>query len=279
MIRLRLDVWGGGKGKFYDPSRSLVVRPLFYKTRFDCFERQAPHELLDRGDSRPCVVDILTRHASAHFPLLPPPARPRLSSLLLLPCMADSFSLLIDDSSPSLSYFPFADTLAIPNFFEGWNPCFSISACPTFPGELGNGSSFHVTSKDGAAFSIQWSGTPLRNFFILSPVSICVPAGNGIQLSGIAEGPIAYDLQLDGRTNSSISPSTTGGTFLAEYDGLQPGNHTLSLIVHNPTNSTSALIAIDHALITVNSTSPKCVPRQPRPLPFVLARAPRYFRY
>jgi hypothetical protein len=71
-IRLRLDVWGRRKGKFYDPSRSFVVRPLFYKTRFDCFERQAPHELLDRGDSRPCVVDILTRHASAHFPLLPP---------------------------------------------------------------------------------------------------------------------------------------------------------------------------------------------------------------
>jgi hypothetical protein len=74
--------------------------------------------------------------------------------------MADSFSLLIDDSSPILSYFPFADTLSIPNFFEGWNPCFSISACPTFPGAQGNGSSFHVTSKDGAAFSIQWWGTP-----------------------------------------------------------------------------------------------------------------------
>jgi hypothetical protein len=46
---------------------------------------------------------------------------------------------------------------------------------------------------------------------------------------------------------------------LAEYDDLEPGNHTLSLIVHNPTNSSSALIAIDHALITVNSTTPKWV--------------------
>jgi hypothetical protein len=182
--------------------------------------------------------------------------------------MADSFSLLINDSSPLLSYFPFADTLSTPNLFEGWNPCFTTSACSTFPGQQGNGSSLHVTSKDGAAFSVQWWGTQSHFFFffLLLPISICVRAGNGIQLSGIATGSITYDLQLDGSTNSSISPSTSGKTLLAEYDGLQPGNHTLSLIVHNPTNSTSALIAIEHALITINSTSPKYVPRLPQAL-------------
>lgn len=106
-------------------------------------------------------------------------------------------------------------------------------------------------------------------FFGFPPSSsVLSPAGNGIQLSGIANGNITYDLRLDGVTNSSVSPSTSGtATVLAEYDDLQPGNHTLSLIVHNPTNSTSALIAIDHALITVNSTSPKCVPRRPPPQP------------
>jgi hypothetical protein len=83
--------------------------------------------------------------------------------------MADSFSLLIDDSSPILSYFPFPDTLSIPNFFEGWNPCFSISACPTFPSQQGNGSSLHVTSLDGAAFSINWWGTHHPTFFYFFP--------------------------------------------------------------------------------------------------------------
>ena len=112
----------------------------------------------------------------------------------------------------------------------------------------------------------------------LLPISIiCFPAGNGIQLSGSASGPVTYDLKLDGQTNSSISPSALGSILLAKYDGLQPGNHTLSLIVHNPTNSTSAFIAIDNALITVNSTSPKCVPR--RPQPFVPLRAPGYLGY
>ena len=102
------------------------------------------------------------------------------------------------------------------------------------------------------------------NLFFLLPSSYVVQIGNGIQLSGIADG-LTYDLQLDGVTKFSISPSTSGQSVLAEYDGLKPGNHTLTLIVHNPTNSTSALIAIDHAQITVNSTSPKCVPRRRRP--------------
>ncbi|KAI9442464.1 hypothetical protein H4582DRAFT_1283548 [Lactarius indigo] len=149
--------------------------------------------------------------------------------------MADSFSLVVNDSSPLLSYFPFSDTLSVPNFTAGWNPCFSASACSTFPGQQGNGTSFHVTSRDGAAFSVQWWG-------------------NGIQLSGLVTGNITYDLQLDGLTNSTVTPSSPG--ILAAYDNLQPTNHTLSLTVHNPTNSSLALIAIDHALIKVNSTSP-----------------------
>lgn len=150
--------------------------------------------------------------------------------------MAGSFSFVVNDTSPALNFFPFSDTLSTPNFFAGWNPCFSASACSTHPGQQGNGTSSHITSLDGAAFSVQWWG-------------------NGIQLTGFVAGPVTYDLQLDGQTNSSISPSS-GTTLLASYDNLQPTNHTLSLIVHNPTNSSSALIGIYHALINVNSTSP-----------------------
>ncbi|KAI0266662.1 hypothetical protein BC834DRAFT_107759 [Gloeopeniophorella convolvens] len=151
--------------------------------------------------------------------------------------MAHSFQIFIDDPSPQLSYFPIPDTLSIPNLTAGWNPCFGISACPSFPGQQGEGTSFHVTSLDGAAFSIQWWG-------------------NGIQLSGIATPPVTYDLQLDGHTNASIAPSTSGQILLASYQDLVPASHTLSLTVHNPTNSSLALIAIDYALINVNSTSP-----------------------
>lgn len=156
VIRLRLDEWGRERVNF------MIRVVLSFVHKVESSSSSAVRAFRS-GHPRPCVLDLLTRHVSVHFSLLPPSPRPCLASLL--PCMADSFSLLIDDSSPILSYFPFADTLSIPNFFEGWNPCFSISACPTFPGQQGNGSSFHVTSKDGAAFSIQWWGTPSRNFF------------------------------------------------------------------------------------------------------------------
>ncbi len=72
--------------------------------------------------------------------------------------MADFFTLLINDTSPVLSYFPFADTLSTPNFSLGWNPCFNLSACTTYHDEQGNGTSFHITSRDRAAFSIEWWG-------------------------------------------------------------------------------------------------------------------------
>jgi hypothetical protein len=85
--------------------------------------------------------------------------------------MANSFALLINNSSPALSYFPFADTLSTPNPTQGWNPCFTTSACPTFPGQQGNGSSFHVTSLDAAAFSIQWWGKWALKVFTRSPPS------------------------------------------------------------------------------------------------------------
>lgn len=146
---------------------SSFVR-LFYGKSIRLLRAPSAVRAFRSGHPQPCVLDLLTRHASAYFPLLPPSAWPCFSSLLL-PCMADSFSLLIDDSSPVLSYFPFPDTFSIPNFFEGWNPCFSTSACPTFPGQQGNGSSFHVTSQDGAAFSINWWGTPSPNFFFTFP--------------------------------------------------------------------------------------------------------------
>ena len=103
--------------------------------------------------------DILTPHVSPSSGFPPLPASSPLSQALpYLLCMADSFSLVVNDTSPTLNFFPFSDTLSIPDLFAGWNPCFTSSACSTFPGQQGNGTSSHVTSLDGAAFSVQWWG-------------------------------------------------------------------------------------------------------------------------
>ena len=89
-----------------------LVRRLFHKV--DSTASSAVRAFRS-GHSRPCVLDLLTRHAAAHPPFPPPSARPRLSPILL-PCMADSFSLLIDDSSPSSLTSPLPTHSQYPTF-------------------------------------------------------------------------------------------------------------------------------------------------------------------
>jgi hypothetical protein len=71
--------------------------------------------------------------------------------------MAD-VQLVVNDTSPTIVYAPFGDTFSAPNILEGWNPYYSASGYATFQGEVGNGTSFHITSLDGAQLSLQWRG-------------------------------------------------------------------------------------------------------------------------
>ncbi|KAA1472827.1 hypothetical protein DENSPDRAFT_206599 [Dentipellis sp. KUC8613] len=151
--------------------------------------------------------------------------------------MADSFQLVIDDTSPVLSYYPFSDTFGVPDLQAGWNPYYTRSGFVSSPGQLGAGDSQHITSLDGAAFVLQWFGS-------------------AVELYGNVTGSASYDLVLDGQTNRSITTFSSDPTLLAAYQNLPAANHTLSLIVHNPSNSTSALIVIDEAVVTVNTALP-----------------------
>ena len=72
-----------------------------------------------------------------------------------------SFVITIDDTSPTIVYSPFADTFAAPNLTAGWNPFFSVSGFLNQSGpaaEAEEGSTFHVTSADGASLGIRWNG-------------------------------------------------------------------------------------------------------------------------
>lgn len=69
--------------------------------------------------------------------------------------------ITIDDTSPTISYFPVSDTLSTPSLYTSWNPYFSVSGfadAPTASGQVGVGTSFHVTSLDGASFTMVWVG-------------------------------------------------------------------------------------------------------------------------
>jgi hypothetical protein len=64
----------------------------------------------------------------------------------------------VDDTSPLISYSPFADTFSTPDLLKGWNPYFTDSGFVSSQGDVGKGTSLHVTSYDGAALSLQWNG-------------------------------------------------------------------------------------------------------------------------
>lgn len=73
--------------------------------------------------------------------------------------MAQSITAFsVDDTSPTIFYFPIGDTFSAPDLNAGWNPFFDISGYPTALGMTGNGTSYHVTSLGGASISIRWTG-------------------------------------------------------------------------------------------------------------------------
>jgi hypothetical protein len=72
--------------------------------------------------------------------------------------MRTSFELVLNDTSPVINYYPFAETLGAPNLVAGWNSYFTQSGFLSELGQTGEGVSLHVTSLDGAELTIQWFG-------------------------------------------------------------------------------------------------------------------------
>lgn len=151
--------------------------------------------------------------------------------------MANIVQFSVDDTSPQISYFPFADTLSTPNLSAGWNPYFSLSGFAAALGESGNGTSHHITSLDGASLSIRWRGT-------------------GIQLQGNATNA-SYSLLLDG---AAVKPEVfdTSNSILATIQGLPDAEHTISLTTQIPGNQdslNSSIVVFDRAIIISTITN------------------------
>ncbi|KAF8588650.1 hypothetical protein K439DRAFT_1334800 [Ramaria rubella] len=150
--------------------------------------------------------------------------------------MPTAFELELDDTSPVVNYFPFAETLGAPDFLAGWNSFFSDSGFLTELGQIGQGTSLHVTSLDGAALTIEWVGT-------------------GISLFGSAF-KAAYTLSLDGGEPSLGLPT---GELLGAYQGLEQKQHTIALIAHPNASliNPDSYVAFDRALLnaTVDHTA------------------------
>ncbi|PBK73458.1 hypothetical protein ARMSODRAFT_1081657 [Armillaria solidipes] len=148
--------------------------------------------------------------------------------------MAETLEFEVDDTSPAISYYPFRDTFSTPNLTAGWNPYYNGSGFLTSLGETGEGTSFHVSSLNGASLSIQWHGT-------------------GIQLYGNATD--AYTLTLD-ETTIDVSSLERSDTLLAKISGLSSQSHNITLTAQITTASDSGptrSLMFDKAVITATS--------------------------
>ncbi|CCL98691.1 uncharacterized protein FIBRA_00694 [Fibroporia radiculosa] len=179
------------------------------------------------------------------------------------------FPIIIDDTSPTVAYAPFADTYGTPNLTAGWNPYYTDLGFSSNTGSLstgtgvsnvGAGTSLHLTAHDGAEFAIKWNGTAVDIHG-----TVTAPASSSL----------SYTVVLDGNatTNyfSSLSSPATVNTaatdVLASFSNLADGPHELVITVRNPGTSTSAsatdvdaAVAFDRAVVYIDGAQARATP-------------------
>lgn len=71
---------------------------------------------------------------------------------------ATTYNLTIDDTSPQIVYLPPTFTNATSDLLAGWSEYYSGTGFSSYLGQIGRNTSWHVTSRDGAALSIGFTG-------------------------------------------------------------------------------------------------------------------------
>ncbi|KAF8991034.1 hypothetical protein BDQ17DRAFT_1287786 [Cyathus striatus] len=151
----------------------------------------------------------------------------------------------IDDMSPAITYSPFPDTFGSADLTAGWNPYFTNSAFVTSHAQLGNGTSLHITSLDGAALAVRWFGT-------------------GIQLYGNITHDANYSIFIDGTQTpvNTTTSSVSDGLLFSQLE-LPQSNHLLSMTIDigpvpgQPMNT--SMLVFDYAFVQSswqNNTQP-----------------------
>ena len=75
--------------------------------------------------------------------------------------MANFVTFTVNDTSPTILYSPFGDTFSTPNLSASWNPYYTLSGFASELGDVGNGTSLHITSDNGSSLAVQWHGMPV----------------------------------------------------------------------------------------------------------------------
>ncbi|KAF7315694.1 hypothetical protein MIND_00085000 [Mycena indigotica] len=116
----------------------------------------------------------------------------------------------VNDTSPTFSFFPRADTFSPPNISAGWEPFWTQPGFSASPETIGSGQSSHITSLDGASFILHWKGT-------------------GIQLFGNVTRS-SFSISIDGQPTHSPT-ADLDSNLLFNLQNLPNLPHTLSFVV------------------------------------------------
>jgi hypothetical protein len=174
--------------------------------------------------------------------------------------MAVAFQLGIDNASPTITYDPSFPNAIAQDASSGWTPYYTDSGFPSVPGQVGDGTSLQISSKNGSFFSITWFGA----FSILAPLrSLKIPrvpggrsidfahTGTGIDLYGNATRA-AFEVSLDRKDGGKASGDVLVGpslNLLASFSDLPLDTYTVTLTA-NTSSSPSSFIVFERAVIT-----------------------------
>jgi hypothetical protein len=106
----------------------------------------------------------------------------------------------------------------------------------------------HITSKDGASFTVSWKGITTLGI-ILTVDSHCATPGTGIQLQGNVANA-TYTINLDGNSVNNTGANVAQDV-LATIIDLADEDHVLTLTAQIPNADPpdSSTIALNRALI------------------------------
>ncbi|KAJ7109800.1 hypothetical protein C8R44DRAFT_800587 [Mycena epipterygia] len=142
------------------------------------------------------------------------------------------WNFTFDDTSPFLTYTPYADG-SYSGLTNGWVPWYTGSGFISTNGEGSAGDSFHLTSLDGASVNLEFHGT-------------------AAYLYGTTNS--SYEIVLDNIASSHAPPTSD---LLFSTTNLTEGTHSVTLTARP--SSSSRQLAFDRVVIStplVNNTTP-----------------------
>ncbi|KAI5123979.1 hypothetical protein M0805_006391 [Coniferiporia weirii] len=158
-----------------------------------------------------------------------------------------AYNFTVDDTSPQIVYSPPTITASSlsPDLKDGWNQYFNGSGFNAYPGQVGHNASLHITSMDGASFSIAFKGSGIQIYGLAIDSSFSL---------ALDDEDMSTNLSTTGTLNSTADPTAV---LLASLSGLAQQDHVLSITAHTAgavdDSASLGTMIFDRAVVTVST--------------------------